>query len=213
MVSRKIPEFLPGDVILCPGRHVLPHLLTRWATRSHAERPTYAVHTAQFLAADQIIEMAAVVKKRSTPEFLQMRKAFEVWRYTTLTRGQRLAIARQAREYLGRKFGWSKLVTHLLDALVNKVAHKPIFFFRRLNHDQRYPICSWITAFSYDRAVHYQFGVPPECADPDHIHDWLVAHPDEWVCIFSLEEYPQRPPQRAAADYASLAARREEVNP
>jgi hypothetical protein len=31
--------------------------------------------------------------------------------------------------------------------------------------------------------------VPPDCADPDHIHDWVVGHPDEWVQVFRLEEY------------------------
>ena len=187
MVSQQIPEFMPGDVILCPGKRVIPHILTRWVTQAHDEPPTYAVHTAQVLDAHTVIEMAAVVKTRSTPEFIRMRKAFEVWRCRALTPAQRQAVAQQARAYMGRKFGWSKLVTHLLDGIVNKIAHRPIFFFRRLNHDQRYPICSWITAFSYDRAVHYQFGVPPEGADPDQIDDWVRSHPDEWVRIFRLE--------------------------
>lgn len=192
MVSQELPEFMPGDVILCPGRPIVPHMLTRWATRAHDERPTYAVHTAQFLGADKIIEIEMVAKKRSTEEFFQMRKAFEVWRCNSLTASQREAISRKSLEYLGAKFGWQKAFTHLLDGVVNKVVHKQVFLFRKLNHDQRYPICSWITAFSYDRALHYQFGVPPECADPDQIHDWLVAHPDEWGCVYRLQEYPQR---------------------
>lgn len=192
MASQEIPVFMPGDIILCPGKRIIPHILTRWATQARGERPTYAVHTAQFLSARRIIEMQAVVKKRSTKEFLQMRNAFEVWRCNSLTGSQREAVSRKSLEYLGRKFGWSKLATHMLDGLVNKIVHRQVFFFRRLNHDQRYPICSWITAFSYDRAVHYRFGVPPEGADPDQISDWLHAHPDEWVSIFRVEEYPQR---------------------
>ena len=174
MVSQQIPRFMPGDVIVCPGRRHPPHVLTRWVSRSHDERPTYAVHTAQFLGAHKVIEMDMVVKKRTTREFLRMRRAFEVWRCSTLTPSQRRAVSGKSLDYLGRKFGWYKLVTHLLDGVVNKVSHRQVYFFRRLNHDQRYPICSWITAFSYDRAVHYHFGVPPECADPDQIHDQLV---------------------------------------
>jgi hypothetical protein len=195
MVTQGIPEFLPGDVILCAGKHDVPGVLTRWATQAHDERPTYAVHTAQFLDARIVIEMCAdvrVVKTRSSRKFLQRRKAFEVWRCRSLTAAQRQAVSRTALAYLGRKFGWSKLVTYLLDGLVNKVMHKEIFFFRRLNHDQRYPICSWITAFSYDQAVHYQFGVPPECADPDQIHDWVSSHPAEWLRVFSREAHPPR---------------------
>jgi hypothetical protein len=187
MVSRQIPAFMPGDVIVCPGRLFLRHRLTRWVSRSHDELPTYAVHTAQFLGARRVIEMDMVVKKRTTSEFLRIRGTFEVWRCDSLTPSQRRAVSRKSLEYLGRKFGWSKLVTHLLDGVVNKVVHRQVYFFRRLNHDQRYPICSWITAFSYDRALHYQFGAPPECADPDQIHDWICSHPEEWVCIFRHE--------------------------
>src|SRR6476660_7434119 len=104
MVSQEIPEFMPGDVILCPGRRVLPHILTRWATQAYKERPTYAVHTAQFLGGRKVIEMDLVVQKRSTQEFLQMRKAFEVWRCNSLTALQRQAVSRKSLEYLGRKF-------------------------------------------------------------------------------------------------------------
>lgn len=199
MVSRQIPAFLPGDVVVCPGGYAMPHILTRWVSRSHDERPTYAVHTAQFLGARRVIEMDMVVKKRTTSELLQIRKSFEVWRCNSLTLSQRKDISRKSLEYLGRKFGWSKLITHLLDGVVNKVVHRQVYFFRRLNHDQRYPICSWITAFSYDRALHYQFGVPPECADPDQIHDWVRSHPDEWVCVFTHESGHIASPQRRLA--------------
>jgi hypothetical protein len=193
-----IPEFMPGDVILCPGKQIVPHILTRWVTQSHDERPTFAVHTAQFLGPRRIIEMDMVVKKRTTREFFEIRSAFEVWRCTSLTPSQRRAVSRKSLEYLGRKFGWSKLFTHLLDGAVNKVVHRQIFFFRRLNHDQRYPICSWVTAFSYDRALHYHFGVPPECADPDQIYDWISSHPGEWIPVFRLEDHPQRRSANAA---------------
>jgi len=202
MAIQEIPKFLPGDIILCPGKRAIPHILTRWATQSHNEPPTYAVHTAQFLTPHRIIEMQAVVMKRSAREFFGIRKTFEVWRCRSLTLAQRHSIARKSLEYVGRKFGWAKLATHLLDDIVNKVVHKPVYFFRRLNHDQRYPICSWITAFSYDRVVHYRFGVPPEGADPDQIYDWISSHPDEWTCVYRLAEQPQqqakRVPQPAA---------------
>jgi hypothetical protein len=171
------------------------------------------VHTAQFLDADTVIEMAASVKTRSTQELLQLRNAIEVWRCRSLTPTQRQTVSDTARAYLGRKFGWSKLVTHLLDGLVNKLVQKPIFFFRRLNHDQRYPICSWITAYSYDRAVHYQFGVPPQCADPDQIHDWVRSHADEWVRVFALEESPQRLGIRPGARQRIREHRRSSATP
>jgi hypothetical protein len=101
---------------------------------------------------------------------------------------QREAVSRQALAYLGARFGVAKFLTHFLDGVLNKLVGREVFFFRRLNHDQRYPICSWITSFSYDRALQYRFGVPPGCADPDAIADWLTSHPDEWTRIYCLEE-------------------------
>jgi hypothetical protein len=38
--------------------------------------------------------------------------------------------------------------------------------------------------------LHYRFGIDPECADPDQIHDWVRSHPDEWVCVFRPEPDP-----------------------
>jgi hypothetical protein len=138
-----------------------------------------------------------VGKIRATAEILKKhqahdtwhRRGFEVWRCRRLSPEQRDALTGQALAYLGERFGMAKFVTHFLDGLITKVARKEVFFFRSLNHNQRYPICSWITAFAYDRALHYQFGVPPECADPDQIDDWVSSRPDEWECVFRLEEY------------------------
>ena len=193
----RLPKFLAGDIISFAGSRDWYGILSRWLERSPGEGPTYSVHTAQFLDAGSYLELDIVGKIRSTPEILKKhqahdtwhRRGFEVWRCRTLTEEQREALTSQALAYLGERFGMAKFVTHLLDGLITKVARKQIFFFRRLNHNQRYPICSWITAFSYDRAIGYRFGVPPECADPDQIDDWVSSHPHEWVRVFRLEEY------------------------
>lgn len=199
--DNSIPRFLAGDIILCPSNNDLPGALTRWIEQSSGENPTYAVHTAQFLDPATILEMEYTVKKRTLKEVLQKRKRFEVWRCPSLTMQQREAISLKSLDYFNARFGWAKVITHSLDGLLNKVSRKQVFFFRRLNHSDRYPICSWVTAFSYDRVLHYQFGVPPECADPDQIHDWLKTHPGEWTRVFCMEEYLQKRarPARAAA--------------
>lgn len=191
----QLPRFLAGDIILFAGRRDWYGIASRWVMRIPGESPTYAVHTAQFVDADRYLELDLVGKLRATEEILKKRQArdtwrgkgFEVWRCRSLTVEQQEAVTQQALAYLGTRFGMAKVVTHLLDGLLSKVVRKEVFFFRRLNHDQRYSICSWITAFSYDRALHYRFGVPPECADPDEIDDWVSSHPDEWVRVFRLE--------------------------
>jgi hypothetical protein len=195
-----LPVFLAGDIILFSARDDWYGRLSRWLMRTSGEGPTYAVHTAQFLGPGRYLELDIVGKIRALGALLQQhqahdlwqRRGFAVWRCLSLTSAQRAAVTRQALAYVGARFGMAKFGTHLLDGLISKARGRDVFFFRRLNHDQRYPICSWITAFSYDRALHYQFGVPPECADPDAIADWLSAHPAEWVCVFRLEDYTAR---------------------
>jgi len=187
--STPTPGFLQGDVIFLASKGDLPGRLGEWIAQSRGEHPTYAVHTAQFLDAGTILEMDFLTEMRDLGHLLKSGRGFEVWRRRGLTAGQRQALTRKALVYRGTKFGWGKLVTHVLDGLINKIARQEIFFFRRLNHRDRYPICSWITAFAYDRALHYRFGVPPECADPDLMHDWVKAHPGEWTLIF---HYPTK---------------------
>jgi len=197
MRSNGLPEFVAGDIVLFSGVGDLYGRVGGWLMRTSGEGPTYAVHTAQFLDAGRYLEMEMVTRIRATNDILKKhqvhdlweRRGFEVWRCRWLSAGQREAVSCEALHYLGAKFGMAKFLTHLLDGLLVKVIGREIFFFRRLNHDQRYPICSWITAFSYDRALHYRFGVPPECADPDEIGDWLNAHPSEWERVFRLDSY------------------------
>jgi hypothetical protein len=179
-----IASFLPGDVVFLASKGDLPGRLGNWIAQSRGERPTYAVHTAQFLDAGTILEMDHLAEKRNLGQLLKRRRGFEVWRRRGLTAEQRQALTGKALFYFGMKFGWPKLVTHVLDGLINKITRKEVFFFRRLNHNDRYPLCSWITAFAYDRALHYRFGAPPECADPDQMHDWVTTHPMEWTLIF-----------------------------
>jgi len=193
--SDPLPQFQAGDIILFAGRRDWYGVASRWVMRTRGESPTYAVHTAQFVDPGRYLELDLVGKLRATEEILRQhqahdtwkRRGFEVWRCPSLTVEQQEAVTRQALTYLGERFGMAKFTTHLLDGLVSKVVGREAFLFRRLNHDQRYPICSWITAFSYDKALHYRFGVPPECADPDEIDDWVSGHPDEWVRVFRLE--------------------------
>jgi hypothetical protein len=195
--QKYLPEFLAGDVILFAGRNDLYSRLSRWLMQIAGEGSTYAVHTAQFLDGRRVLEMDVVGRIKTVDDILNKRvqldtwerRGFEVWRCKPLTAGERMALTHQALAYRDVRFGGAKFLMHLLDGLVNKVAHKDIYLFRRLDRDNRYPVCSGITAATYDRALHYRFGVPPDCADPDHIHDWVKAHPNEWVQVFCLEEY------------------------
>jgi hypothetical protein len=198
-MQTRIPEFLAGDVILFAGQGDLYSKGGRWLMRSGGEGPTYAVHTAQFLDSHRVLEMDMVAKVKTLEDVLNKRyklnlwrrRGFEVWRLKLLTEEQRRALTKQALLYVNVKFGWAKFAAHLLDNLISKVTHRDIFLFRRLDPDDRRPVCSGITASVYSRALHYRFGVEPECVDPDQIYDWVTSHPEEWVRVFCLAEYPE----------------------
>jgi len=159
-------------------------------------------------------------------------RGFEVWRCTTLTTEQRAALTHEAMKYVNVRFGFLKLSAHALDDSICKLLHKDVFLFRHIDPEDRHPVCSGITAAVYDRALHYRFGVDPECADPDQIYDWVHSHPEEWVRVFPVEETQQPPSARrgslpkarrksqtsanttsTAAFYIPEVERREEVHP
>jgi hypothetical protein len=192
-----IPQFRAGDVILFAGEGDLYSKVGGWLMRDRGEGPTYAVHTAHFIDPRRVLEMDFVARIKSVDDVLNRRyrfdmwkrRGFEVWRCETLTDEQRQALTRQSLAYLNAKFGVARFGAHLLDGLIGKLARRQFFYFRRMDPEDRSPVCSGITASVYDRALHYRFGVEPECADPDHIYDWVTTHPGEWARVFRLEAY------------------------
>ena len=67
---------------------------------------------------------------------------------------------------------------------------KGAYVFRRLTHDDNYPICSWVVAYAYDAAGR-RFGVDPGAADPDDIWDYVTSHPEEYRQIRDLVPLPE----------------------
>jgi hypothetical protein len=195
--SSRPPQFLAGDIILFEGQGDLYSRVGAWMMRGRGESPTYAVHTAQFLSAHRVLEMDFKVRIKSINEVIKKGRGFEVWRCRTLSEGDRRALTHQSLTYTKVRFGMLKFGEHLFDALISRAVGRDVFVLRRLHTG--HPVCSGITSITYDKVLGYRFGVPPECADPDQIYDWLVAHPDEWVRVFSLEEDLQHPSARLAA--------------
>jgi hypothetical protein len=169
---------LPGDLIFCHGSAWLPRAI-RWATRSKGEGATWANHVAGITSPGMALEASWTVIEHPLPE---LAPPYQIWRYEPLTDAQREAVAVAALAYKGRSYGGAKLLTHLGDALLSKVFGGNPLFFRRLNHREEYPICSWLWAFAYERALSYQFGIPPEAASPDDMHDHVCITPG-WFMV------------------------------
>jgi len=76
--------------------------------------------------------------------------------------------AKRAKSYVGRKYGYAKLVAHFLDWCLLGAN-----VFRRLCFMDIYPICSWVVAYAYEPLIGIRaFGVENSAASPDDIWDW-----------------------------------------
>lgn len=165
--------FCPGDLIFTADTNIVAKAI-RWATTAKGEQPSEVSHVAGFVSGIEIVEAhGAGTEQRLFSDFKANGVKFEVWRHTQLTILQRFAVAKVAKSYVGRKYGFGKIATHLGDALLGKISGQSIFFFRRINHLQRYPICSWVWAWAY-REVGYDFGIDPAYADPDDMRDHVL---------------------------------------
>jgi hypothetical protein len=168
---------LPGDLIFTRGNGFLQKAI-RWATRMKGECPTKINHTAGVVSSWEMCE--ALWRVRVTGFSSLLKRNFEVWEPLFLIPEERFKIAKIARSYEGRYYGWPKIIAHLGDAFINKVSTKEKFFFRKLAMMDRYPICSWVWGWAYYNAIGYTFEIDPAYADPDHQHDWVVSQPHAW---------------------------------
>jgi hypothetical protein len=171
----------PSDLVFFTGTSILSKLIL-WFTRSPGEPKSYASHVGGVLVPYTLLE--ALIKVEKTPFDPENYTDFEIWRCNSLSEDDAINISSKANEYFGRSYGFLKLLTHGMDALLTKVFRKEIFFFRKLNHKDRYPICSWVWAFAFNRAYYgYTFGIDPEYATPDDMHDFVKSDSD-WELVY-----------------------------
>lgn len=103
-----------------------------------------------------------------------------IYRATNLSEDEIETITKAAESYVGRPYGYLKLLAHLADWFLQGA-----YVFRRLARMDKYPICSWLVAHSFAKAGKY-FGVPPGAASPDDIWDFIQRHQDIYTEIYPL---------------------------
>jgi len=103
-----------------------------------------------------------------------------IYRATNLSEDEIETITKAAESYVGRRYGYLKLLAHLADWFLQGA-----YVFRRLARMDKYPICSWLVAHSFAKAGKH-FGVPPGAASPDDIWDFIQGHQDIYTEIYPL---------------------------
>lgn len=179
-------SLLPADIVCTRGSGWLSRAI-RFCTRVIGESRTQVNHvgvivTAGTPAEAMIVEaVSGVVLRPLWPTYAASTgNEIAVFRSLRLTDEERSLIASAAREYIGRHYGYLKLVAHLADWCLCGA-----YVFRRLTNMDRYPICSWLVAHAYGR-VGESFGVAPGAATPDDIWDFCVAHPERYGIVMAL---------------------------
>ena len=184
--------FLAGDIILCRSKAWVGRAI-RWCTQRRGEAPTWANHVAGIVKGGpfgQAVIGEALWSVAIHP-LQELAGQFEVWRHGSLSAWDRFQLGEYVKKREGETYGLLKLGRPPgEDALVNKLlpgSWPELFLFRRLCLVPSVPICSKLWADAYDQVLGYRFGVEPEWADPDHLHDHVKAS-EKWLLVLEHKE-------------------------
>jgi hypothetical protein len=188
----------PGDIFFTRGNGFVSKAI-RFLTRRIGESRTKVNHVGLVVGGGTLSQVV-VVEALRTVERHRLVDAYggaadrvAVFRPTRLARGDLQRVVTTANGYVGRSYGYGKIVLHALDWMLQGA-----YVFRHLGQMDDYPICSWLVAHAYSAAgVH--FGVDPGAASPDDIWDYITEHPDEFVQVRWLEKVPETVERRVAA--------------
>jgi hypothetical protein len=174
-----------GDVVLTRSGGIVGWAI-RLFTRRIGESRTRASHTGIIveggpLESAIIVEALATVKRhRLWGRYTGANHEVAVFRPLNLTAPDLALVVAKAETYVGRRYGYLKLLAHWLDWVLQGA-----YVFRRLANQDRYPICSWVVAHAFAAAGKH-FGVDPGAATPDDIWDFVTGNPDVYREVVAL---------------------------
>lgn len=180
----------PCDIFLTKGTSFIARAI-RLFTQSFGEKRTEANHVGIIVQRGTVHSAVAVealsrVKRHPLRRYAEKRTtAVAMFRPTNLSDAEKLTIVKKAESYVGRKYGWPKIVAHLADWCL-----KGAYVFRRLTQDDSYPICSWVVAHAF-LAAGKDFGVPAGAANPDDIWDFVTKNTDKYLQVRDLSPLPE----------------------
>jgi hypothetical protein len=177
-----------GDVFLTRGDGFISRAI-RFFTREIGEKRTKVNHVGLVVQSGNL-ESAIVVEALTRVKRHKLWSQYgppkkdlvAVYRAINLTQEQVDKIVAEAESQVGKKYGYLKIVAHLMDwSLLGA------YMFRRMVPDGKYPICSWLVAHSFSKAGKH-FGVEPGAGTPDDIWDFVAERkPSKYDQIHPLK--------------------------
>jgi hypothetical protein len=160
-----------GDLMFTAGSGDLASAI-QWAERVRGEEPTEMNHVGVVSRPGYILPSGRSEEKPAVVIESLWRTIEHPW-FPTLLQG--IIVAQRARKFVGAKYGWWKLFTHLFD---NKVLNGKLVARRLLRADSR-PICSYTAATAFACAGIRTGTIPARAQSPDSMWDY-VNNNDLW---------------------------------
>lgn len=176
-IKSNLPALLPGDLVFFKTFTWLGKVI-RKLTQSSGESKTEANHVGIMADSIDLIEADITVIKHPLSDYFGQNMMICIYRNTVFTIDERIRVVEKAESYIGRKYGVLKILAHMGDYFIGNR-----YFFRKMCKMDNYPICSWVTGWSYFKALQYRFnGLHPQFQTPD---DQLDQCQNDWHCVLS----------------------------
>jgi hypothetical protein len=172
-----------ADIVLTANDKFLGKAI-RFFTRSIGEPPSKVNHVGIMVNDIDIVEALAKTVKRSVRgAYGDGKQWIAVYRPRDLSSPRAALVAAKAESYVGRTYGYLKIVAHTLDWFCGGA-----YIFRRAACMENYPMCSWLAEHA-EAAGGVLFDVPLGAASPDDIWDSVNKHKDKFECILKLQKW------------------------
>lgn len=177
----------PGDILFTRGDSLISKLI-RFGERHPGDwiaivnHAGIVVENGTIKTADAVEALLKVEKHTIWSYYKGMTDKIAIFRPIGLNDKEKNIITEKAIDYVGRSYGWFKILMHMLDYFLGG-----IYFFRRLANSDKYPICSWVVANAYSK-VGLNFGCDPGQANPDDLWDYCIEHPNKYELILDLQK-------------------------
>lgn len=175
----------PGDIFFTRGYSFFSKMI-RWDESVWDDDIAKINHVGMFVESGQLLTAIGVealrkVEKHSIYDYYHPKKdRIAIFRPLNLVDEQRELIVNKGLSYVGKDYGYLKILGHSLDFFTG--GH---YVFRRLFNSDNYPICSWLVAHAYKAADLY-FDCDPGMATPDDIWEFCVKNTLKYEPILQL---------------------------
>lgn len=178
----KAMTYYPLDLFFTREPGSLLSMAILWATREEGEAPTEASHVGAIVTTGELQEVECIEALRRVKvhglwdRYHGRGSELTIYRPVNLSARQQVRILDRLHSRVGQRYGYAKLLLHLL----RKLTGDPDWL--RLSFLDRWPICSYLTAVEFEREG-LTFGVEGRMATPDDMLDFCQAHPDKYRLV------------------------------